>query len=93
MNQTYGGLGNEVYNRDEFVGVGVDESFDPDTSFLVANLNNVGEHDSVVGLDEEFQTRWEIIEFPIESFLCGGDGIIDSDSRLGVSNGLWRHKG
>jgi len=68
--------------------MGVDESLDPDTSIDVANLNNVCKDDGVVGLDEEFQTRWEIIEFPVESLLCGGDGIIDSDRRLGGSNRL-----
>jgi len=72
--------------------MGVDESLDPDTSIDVANLKNVCKDDGVVGLDEEFQTRWEIIEFPVESFLCSGDGIIDSDRRLGGSNRLGRDK-
>jgi hypothetical protein len=73
--------------------MGVDESLNPDTSIDVANLNNMCENDSVVGLDEEFKTRWEIVEFPVESLLCSGDGIIDSDRRLGGCNGLGRHKG
>ena len=54
MNKTYGGLGNEVYNGDQLVGMGVDESLNPNTSILIANLNNMGEDDSVVRLDEEF---------------------------------------
>ena len=70
----------------------VNESLDPDTSIDVANLNNVCKDDSVVGLDEEFQARREIIEFPVKRFLCSGDGIIDSDRRLSGSNRLGRDK-
>jgi len=55
--------------------MGVHESFEPCTSVIILDLNDVSKDNGVIWFDEKFQFGGMFVECPIESFLCRCNGI------------------
>ena len=87
--ETHRSLSNEVRNGDKLASVRVNERLEPGAGLLVADLEDVGQDDRVVVLDEPLEGGLgEVlrVELAVEGRLSRGDRVRDHDGGLGGSD-------
>lgn len=84
--RTDGSLADEVNDRENFTGVGIDKSLVPGGLLLILDLNDVSQSGGAILEIEVLELGFPFVVGTVESLLGVGNGSLNRDGGLGVGD-------